>query len=118
MRTKKIKILSYLFSTGVAIGVATTRLLAGTFTADFDDGLVPPGTSVSGSAVVEADGGVGNTGALKLTKAVNGETGSFIIEDLDPGVTDGVNSLTVDFKVRVGGGTTTPADGFSFCASP
>ena len=91
MRTKKIKILSYLFSTGVAIGVATTRLLAGTFTADFDDGLVPPGTSVSGSAVVEADGGVGNTGALKLTKAVNGETGSFIIEDLDPGVTDGVH---------------------------
>jgi hypothetical protein len=46
-------------------------LAAGTFTANFNDGLVPAGTSVSGSAVVEVDGGVGNSGALKLTKAVN-----------------------------------------------
>ncbi len=113
MRTK------FLIQTALAATLASAlSLSAGTFTANFNDGLVPPGTAVSGSAAVESDGGVGNSGALKLTKAVNGLTGSFIINDLDPGVADGVNSLAVDFKLRMGGGTTPPADGFSFAMGP
>ena len=56
--------------------------------------------------------GLGDTGCLKLTKAVNSVMGSMIINDLDGGVA--VNGFTANFKIRIGGGTSTPADGCSF----
>ena len=101
----------------ILLGLCTLSmesLTAGTFTADFNDGSVPPGAAVYGSALVDSAGGVAGTGVLKLTQAINDQTGSFVIEDLDPGSASSVNSFTVQFKVRVGGGTATPADGFSF----
>ncbi len=89
---------------------------AGSFTADFNSGTVPAGSSVYQNAVVEATGGVGDSGALKLTKAINGQVGGFVVEDLDAGAN--VNSLDVTFDVRCGGGSATPADGWSFCVGP
>lgn len=95
---------------------------AGNFTANFNDGATPAGTTLYGnngdnaSGVIETSGGVDNSGCLKLTKAVNGKTGSLIIEDLDGGNT--VNSFTANFKVRIGGGSSPPADGFAFSFGP
>jgi hypothetical protein len=103
-----------------ALGLSTA-LLAGTFSANFNDGLVPPGSLVFGNAdatwlpVVEA-GGVNDTPCLKLTKNVNGQYGSLVIEDLDGGAN--VYGIRAAFMARVGGGTAIPADGWSFCVAP
>ncbi|MFN0129073.1 MAG: hypothetical protein ACKV19_20570, partial [Verrucomicrobiales bacterium] len=91
--------------------LSPASLYAGSLTANFDDGQVPAGTSVHGSAVVEDSGGF-NGGALKIVKNVNGRLGSWIIEDLDGG--GPVNSLNFTGKLRAGGGTSPPADGWSF----
>ncbi|MDB6132935.1 MAG: Legume-like lectin family protein [Verrucomicrobiales bacterium] len=95
---------------------------AGTFNANFNDGQIPPGAALFGnsgdnaSGVIELTGGVGDSGVLKLTKAVNGKTGSMIIGDLDAG--GPVKAFTANFKVRIGGGSNPPADGFAFCFAP
>ncbi len=94
-------------------------VLAGNFQANFNDGQTPAGATLFGNTgdnnagVIELTGGVDNSGCLKLTKAVNSAQGSMIIDDLDAGAA--VNSFTATFKVRIGGGTSTPADGMSFC---
>ncbi|MBN9692256.1 MAG: hypothetical protein J0M24_18575 [Verrucomicrobia bacterium] len=87
-----------------------TALHAGTFTANFDDNVVPPGTAVWGNTTV-------NGGVLKLTVAANDQTGGFVIENLDPAAVDGLNGFVANFKLRLGGGTSNPADGFSFCVA-
>ena len=87
-------------------------LTAGSISFNFDDGAVPDGSAVFGSTVVEPTGGFAG-GALKLVKNVNGLQGSYVINDLDSG--SPVNSMNATFKLRAGGGTSPPADGWSFC---
>lgn len=114
----------------VAVGfgfiTACASLFAGNYTNNFDDGVYDPftdpppeGARLLGSspgAVIEASGGFSG-GALKITKAgLPGYSGAFVIDDLDNG--EEVNAFTVTFKVRVGGGTNPPADGWSFCFAP
>lgn len=89
-------------------GAAT--LQGGSFTANFDDNAVPAGSAVYGNTTV-ADG------VLKLTVAANSQSGGFVIENLDPDSVDGLNGVTAQFRLRLGGGTSTPADGFSFCVA-
>src|SRR4030095_13360797 len=84
--------------------------LAGSFSNDFNNGL-PANTAVFGNAVVETTGGAGNSGVLKLTKSINSQSSSFIIEDFDAGAP--IYGFDLSCKVRVGGGGPTPADGFS-----
>ena len=91
---------------GLAVFAAASAL-AGTFSANFNDNLVPPGSAIFGNTRV-----VG--GVMRLTLAVNSQNGGFVIENLDPAASDGLNSFEARFKARVGGGTATPADGFSF----
>lgn len=79
---------------------------------NFDDGLVPAGTAVYGNTYVTADGGVGNSGVLHLTDAVNGQSGAFVIPPLFGGAQ--ISSISAAFDLRLGGGSGTPADGFSF----
>src|SRR5207302_9288731 len=57
-----------------------------------------------------------NSGVLKITKAINGQSGSFVIDDLDAG--QPVYGFDLTAKVRLGGGTSTPADGFSINFDP
>src|SRR5262245_20823371 len=57
---------------------------AGTFSTDFNSGT-PAGGSVNGTAIIDATGGVGDSGVLKLTTADNSQQGSFVINDLDGG---------------------------------
>src|SRR5207237_5954650 len=49
---------------------------------NFDDGLVPVGTAIFGTAFVDGTGGgVGGSGSLKLTQAANNQWGAFVIAD-------------------------------------
>jgi hypothetical protein len=84
----------------------------GSFSANFDDGAVPLGSSIYGDAATAINGGVGDSGVLMLTTAAFNQTGSFIIDDLDPG--SRIASFVATFSLRMGGGTATPGDGFSF----
>jgi hypothetical protein len=104
------------FSSATALFCAASTSFAGTFSSDFNTGTAPAGTTVNGSTVVEANGGVGDSGVLKLTKNINGQSGSFVIDDLDGG--SPVYGFDLTAKVRVGGGTGTPADGFSINFDP
>ena len=88
----------------------------GSFSANFDDGQVPPQGSIYGNASVAASGGVGNSGVLVLTPAATSQEGSFLIDDLDPG--SRVTSFTATFNLHMGNGTATPADGICFCFAP
>jgi hypothetical protein len=88
---------------GLAAGIAVTLVHAATYTEDFTS--TPMRGYTYGSAVVEDE-------VLKLTINANDQTGSFIVDELDPGRK--VASFTVSFRLRIGGGTATPADGFSF----
>jgi len=108
-------------SIGVLVKAAVLLLLftaqsslsarAGTYSADFNSGQ-PPGSSLFGTAFVDGAGGVGNSGALKLTLAyVYGSQGSFIINDLDGGAP--IAAFTATFKMLVGGAEP-HADGISF----
>ena len=79
----------------------------GSVCADFATGL-PPGASVSGSAVVSG-------GFLHITDAVNGQGGNFFVPDPNGGFP--VDRLKVGFKLQLGGGTCCGAryaDGMSF----
>src|SRR5436309_969510 len=82
---------------------------AGTFSTDFNSGT-PAGATVTGTAIVDSTGGVGDSGVLKLTTADNSQQGSFLIDDLDAGAV--VSGFTATFKLLIGGGN--GADGFSF----
>jgi hypothetical protein len=91
-------------------------------TFNFNDGLVPPGTATYGAPVatpggyVTATGGVGDSGVLHLTDAVNGQQGAFVISNLYSGAQ--VSAIAAAFDLRLGGGTVPPADGFSFNFAP
>ena len=91
---------------------------AGSFVTDFNSGL-PPGSTVFGISAVSPDDGSGagytNSGCLRLTGVLAGQSGSFIItNDLDAG--SPVFSFTAAFKVMVL--TADKADGFSFNFAP
>jgi hypothetical protein len=92
---------------------------AGSFSANFDSGALPPGSHTNGSASLEPTGGVGNSGCLKLTRNTNGPgvlTGSLILNDLDPG--QKIYGFDVSFNLRIGGGAGQPGGGFSLALSP
>lgn len=100
----------------VSGAILSAAALAGTFNANFNDAAVPAGSQVFDSANIASSGGVGGTGCLRLTTAVNGQSGAFIIEDLDGGLP--VYGFRATFMARVGGGTAVPADGWSFNVGP
>ncbi len=95
----------------VAAVCTTAAAARGTaaFTTTFDAGQ-PAGTTLLGSAVVDATGGVGDTGKLRLTDTGLGELGSLVLPDLNPG--SPITGFTASFDLLIGGGT--GADGVSF----
>ncbi|PWU11692.1 MAG: hypothetical protein C5B50_22870 [Verrucomicrobia bacterium] len=80
---------------------------AGSFSSDFSS--APANATTYGNAQVDT-----TSPALKLTTAAAGfnQSGSFVINDLDPG--QRVNGFTATFYLRMGGGTTPPGDGICF----
>lgn len=90
-------------SLGIGVLLTATLTEAATLTTDFAAGL-PAGSSIFANASVDS-------GVLKLTNAVNSQTGFFYVNDLDAGLP--VTRLTVSFKMLIGGGFLS-ADGLSF----
>ncbi len=112
----KRKYLTLLSAIG-ALAASATHSQAGSYAINFDEPSIPaPGYTLYGNAVVEALGGVGDTTCAKLTKAINGQGGSLILNELDPGAS--VSEFTATFKLRMGGGTPVPADGCAFSFAP
>ena len=106
---------SFLFCAALLALFMAFPSLAGTFTSDFSDpgqlgltlngGLRPaPNDALPYPAIED--------GVLKLTYAENGETGSIVLDELDPGQTLG--GFTATFKVKICCGSSTSADGMSF----
>src|ERR1051326_5354753 len=91
---------------GIFLTAATLSANAGTFFSDFNTGALPAGShtnaNAAGGAYLELTGGVSDSGCLKLTKAINGQNGSFILDDLDAG--SPIYGFDVTFKLRIGGG--------------
>ncbi|HEY5914547.1 MAG TPA: hypothetical protein VJA21_28495, partial [Verrucomicrobiae bacterium] len=83
------------------------------FAFTFDDGLTPAGTWVYGNSYITPNGGVADSGCLHLTDALNSQNGSFVISN-SPFSGNLVSAISVSFDVREGGGSPSPADGFSF----
>jgi hypothetical protein len=94
--------------------VGVSGLYPASFASDFNSGL-PAGAGVLGTAIVDATGGVADSGALKLTTAVGNQGGGLIISNLTPG--KAITAFSARFKVLVTGGSANPADGFSFSLS-
>src|SRR3954471_23501574 len=92
---------------------------AGTFFNNFDSGALPAGTHTnaggSGGGYLEGTGGVGDSGCLKITKTINGQNGSFILDALDSG--NPIYGFDINVSVRVGG-SGNPADGFAVVVAP
>lgn len=90
---------------------------------NFNDGLLPASAVVYGAGTasdgisgwlpfVSAAGGVSDSGVLQLTESQNGQSGAFLIDDLNSGAP--VYGVAARFDVRIGGGSDVPADGMSF----
>ena len=112
------------FQVGLFLTAATLSAQAGTFFSDFNSGALPPGTHTnsnissggSGGAYLELSGGVSDSGCFKITKNLNSQNGALILDDLDSG--NPIYGFDLSFNVRIGGGTSTPADGFAFVVAP
>ncbi|MBI4323684.1 MAG: hypothetical protein HY674_00295, partial [Chloroflexi bacterium] len=102
----------FLFSAILATLSSFQVKAQGVFSTDFNSGL-PPITTTHGNAYVDVRGGITNSGVLKLTRSINSQQGSFLIEDFSEG--SPVYGFSATFKVRFGGGSAVPADGLSFC---
>src|SRR5262245_39658613 len=97
-----------------------TLILCGTisygasFITDFNSGL-PAGSAVYGNAIVDTSGGVTNSGTLKVTRAINNQLGSYIVEDIAGGLP--VTNFTISYSLNLGGVSSGGriADGMSFC---
>ncbi|MBI5383836.1 MAG: HYR domain-containing protein [Verrucomicrobia bacterium] len=99
--------------------LAVSGVLPVTFTANFNDGLVPAGSTLytsAGGGYIGTNGGVGDSACLKLTDNVNSQSGALVINELTPGKR--VTAFTASFTLRIGDGTSQPADGFSFNFAP
>jgi len=81
------------------------------WTFDTDPSIDMPGFVIAGTAAWRPDGGVNNTGYIAVTDAANDQRGRMVFPDIDAGNIIVGFDFTVDF--RVGGGTASPADGFS-----
>ncbi|HON07747.1 MAG TPA: immunoglobulin domain-containing protein, partial [Verrucomicrobiota bacterium] len=86
------------------------------YSVNFNGGSVVPGALLYGNAEVSPNGGVDNSGVLKLTRNINGQASSMVINEFVPGST--VKKFTAIFKMHLGEGSGNPADGFSFNFGP
>jgi hypothetical protein len=119
-----MKNLKQCFHIGLFLAAATLPARAGSFFSDFNSGALPPGTHTNsnitsggtGGAYLELLDGVTNSGCLKITKSINSQNGSFVLDDLDNG--SPIAGFDMSFNVRIGGGTSTPADGFAVVVAP
>jgi hypothetical protein len=95
--------------------LAVSGVYPASFSSDFNSGL-PAGTAIFGNAIVDAAGGVSNSGALVLHPALGSQAGGFIVGNLTPNRR--VTTFSASFRLRIAEGSAEPADGFSFNFAP
>lgn len=109
---KHSRLTAILASLFAALCIGGTR--AGQFQSDFSDPNQTGFTLTSNNAT-RPDGStfqpVIESGHLVLARAEEGEIGTVIFDDLDPG--SAIESFNLTYDVRIGGGSSTPADGMS-----
>lgn len=95
----------------VACAAAGITALGGTVNYNFDED--PSGIlELLGGATYSPSGGNPETGGyLSLTDAGSGQRSAIVFNDFDSGLV--VKAFSFSMDVRIGGGTETPADGFS-----
>src|SRR6185369_7862019 len=86
---------------------------AGTYTNDFNTNPVTadPTFIIRPSAIWRASGSFDGSGYVSITDAVGSQQGTIVLPDFDSGTT--VLGFKFYAKVRIGGGSGRPADGFS-----
>ncbi len=102
------------FHIGLFLTAATLSARAGSFSSDFNSGA-PTGATLYGNSVIESSGGVGDSGCLKLTKNIGGQSGGYVLDDLDNGQPIFGFDISYDVLLYSSG---TPADGMSLCYGP
>jgi hypothetical protein len=85
---------------------------AGTFSNDFSSATISGFTLNGGTRPGGFPYPAIENGYLALTYAENSEQGTIVLDDLDAGAT--ISGFTATFKLRIGGGSSTPADGLTF----
>ncbi len=86
----------------------------GVLALDFSTDPADQGIVFFGNAEWRESGGVDNTGYLKVTDAVNAQSGAILFPDLSDPPGTALKSFQITADLRVGAGTNDPADGFSF----
>ncbi|MFM8358968.1 MAG: PA14 domain-containing protein, partial [Verrucomicrobiota bacterium] len=94
---------------GAWLAALTAVAQAGSFTSDFSNPAQPGLTLVGGSRANGDPYPAVANGVLAITYAENSMLGTVLFNELDPG--QAVGAFTVTYKVRIGGGSSEPADG-------
>src|SRR5688572_11410391 len=99
--------------TASALGLCALSAGAATYTNDFNvDPAGDPNLIIRAPSAWRANGSYDNSGYMSINDAANGLQGTVVMPDPDAGSV--VNAFKFTSKVRIGGGTTRPADGMSF----
>ncbi len=93
---------------------ATQLYAQGGVSLDFSTDPADRGVEFFGVSEWRQTGGVANSGYLKVTDAAGGERGAIVFPDLSNPAGSALSSFQISADLRVGGGTSDPADGFSF----
>lgn len=94
-----------------ALCAASATAFAGSVSYNFDtdpNGIL---SFYGNAAYVSTDGNPATGGYLSLTDAINSQRSFIVFDDFDNGLV--VKAFSFSMDVRIGGGNTTPADGFS-----
>jgi Bacterial lectin len=104
--------LALCFSFAVFLGFGGASAHAGTYVNDFNsDPAADPNFSIRPSAKWVPTGSYNGSGYISLADAIINQQGTVVLPDFDSGST--VIGFTFKAKVRIGGGTSRPADGLS-----
>jgi hypothetical protein len=102
-----------------ALLLAVAPVYAGTFNSDFSNPS-QTGITLTSNSASRPDGStfepVIADGHLVLTWNENSEQGTIVLDDLDAGAL--IDGFTVSFKLQIGPGSGSPADGTSFAFGP
>jgi hypothetical protein len=94
-----------------ALCVAGTTAFAGSVSYNFDTDPAGILSFYGNAAYVPTDGNPATGGYLSLTDAINSQRSFIVFDDFDNGLV--VKAFSFSMDVRIGGGNSTPADGFS-----
>ncbi len=94
-----------------ALCAASATAFAGSVSYNFDTDPTGILSFYGNAAYVSTDGNPATGGYLSLTDAINSQRSFIVFDDFDNGLV--VKAFSFSMDVRIGGGDSTPADGFS-----